>query len=63
MIEFDAELELDGKTATGITVPPSVLDALDSGKRPRVRVTINAHTYQSSASRTLKERSCRRHHP
>jgi Bacteriocin-protection, YdeI or OmpD-Associated/Domain of unknown function (DUF1905) len=48
MIEFDAELELDGKTATGITVPPSVLDALDGGKRPRVRVTLNGHTYQST---------------
>lgn len=48
MIEFDAELERAGKTATGITVPPDVLDALAGGKRPRVRVTINGHTYQST---------------
>ncbi len=48
MITFDAELELDGKTATGVTVPPSVLDALAGGKRPRIKVTINGHTYQST---------------
>jgi hypothetical protein len=48
MIEFEAELELDGKTATGITVAPEVVDALGGGRRPQVRVTINAHTYQST---------------
>ncbi len=48
MIEFEAELELHGKTATGITVPPEVVDAIGGGKRPRVRVTINAHTYPST---------------
>jgi hypothetical protein len=47
-MKFRAELQLDGKTATGITVPPEVLDGLDGGKRPAVRVTINGHTYPST---------------
>lgn len=48
MLRFRAELQLDGKTATGITVPPEVLDGLGGGKRPAVRVTINGHTYPST---------------
>jgi hypothetical protein len=47
-MRFRAELQLDGKTATGITVPPEVLDGLAGGKRPAVRVTINGHTYPST---------------
>ena len=47
-MRFRAELQLDGKTATGITVPPEVLDGLGGGKRPAVRVTINGHTYPST---------------
>jgi len=47
-MKFRAELQLDGKTATGITVPPEVLDGLGGGKRPAVRVTINGHTYPST---------------
>jgi hypothetical protein len=48
VLRFRAELQLDGKTATGITVPPEVLDGLGGGKRPAVRVTINGHTYPST---------------
>jgi hypothetical protein len=47
-VKFRAELQLDGKTATGVTVPPEVLDGLGGGKRPAVRVTINGHTYPST---------------
>lgn len=47
-MKFRAELQLDGKTATGITVPPEVLAGLGGGKRPAVRVTINGHTYPST---------------
>ncbi|WIE64557.1 YdeI/OmpD-associated family protein [Curtobacterium sp. MCLR17_036] len=37
------------KTATGLPVPPSVIEALGSGKRPAVVVTINGgHTYRST---------------
>jgi len=47
-MDFDATLELDGKTATGITVPPEVIDGLAAGKRPAVRVTINGHTFSTT---------------
>ncbi|GAA3342181.1 hypothetical protein GCM10017714_29400 [Curtobacterium pusillum] len=37
------------KTATGLPVPQSVIDALGSGKRPAVIVTINGgYTYRST---------------
>ncbi|MFN3430666.1 MAG: DUF1905 domain-containing protein, partial [Candidatus Sericytochromatia bacterium] len=37
-----------GKTATGIEVPPEVLEALGGGKRPLITVTINGFTYRSA---------------
>ncbi len=49
MIEFDAELkQAESKNATGIDVSPEILERLGAGKRPRVQVTINGHTYQST---------------
>ena len=37
------------KTATGLPVPPSVIEALGSGKRPAVVVTVNGgHTSRST---------------
>jgi len=47
-MEFHAPLDLDGKTATGITVPPEVIDALGGGKRPAVLVTINGHSFSTT---------------
>jgi hypothetical protein len=35
-MRFPATIELNGKSATGIQVPPGVLTALDAGKRPKV---------------------------
>jgi hypothetical protein len=49
-MRFRATLETEGKTATGINVPTDVVDALGGGKRPRVTVTINGHTYRSSVA-------------
>ncbi len=48
MPTFRAELQLDGKTATGVTVPSEVLDGLGAGRRPAVRVTINGHTFATT---------------
>lgn len=45
---FRATVELNGKTATGIEVPAEALAALDAGRRPKVRVTVNGYTYRSS---------------
>ncbi len=36
------------KTATGIRVPHEIVEALGSGKRPAVTVTINGFTYRST---------------
>jgi hypothetical protein len=47
-VEFRSTIQLNGKTATGIPVPPEVVAALDAGKRPKVLVTIGEHTYRSS---------------
>src|SRR5687767_4338339 len=39
-----------GRTVTGIEVPPEVVDALGSGKRPAVKVTLNGYTYRSTVA-------------
>ena len=48
---FRTTLELGGKTATGIAVPDEVVEALGSGRRPAVTVTLNgAYTYRSTVA-------------
>ena len=47
---FRTTIELGGKTATGFRVPAEVVAALGPGKRPRVSVTIGAHTYRSTVA-------------
>jgi Domain of unknown function (DUF1905)/Bacteriocin-protection, YdeI or OmpD-Associated len=49
-MRFRATLETEGKTATGVNVPAEVVEALGAGKRPRVKVTINGHSYRSSVA-------------
>ncbi len=49
-MKFRAEVELGGKTATGITVPDDVVAALDAGKRPPVVVTVGGHSYQTTVA-------------
>lgn len=49
-MRFHATLELNGKTATGIEVPPEVVGELGSGKRPKVKVTLNDHTYRTTVA-------------
>ena len=38
------------KTATGIHIPDEVVEALGSGKRPAIKVTINGFTYRSTVA-------------
>lgn len=47
-MRFRATVKQAGKTATGIPVPQEVVDELGAGKRPKVAVTVNGHTYRSS---------------
>jgi hypothetical protein len=49
-MRFRATLQLAGKTATGIEVPPEVVEALGAGRRPPVTVTLGAHTYRSTVA-------------
>jgi hypothetical protein len=49
-MSFRTTLELGGKTATGAEVPAQVVEALEAGRRPAVRVTINGYTYRSTVA-------------
>ncbi len=47
-MRFRTTIEQNGKTATGIPVPDEVVEALGSGKRPAVTITINGYTYRNT---------------
>ena len=49
-MEFRATVTLGGKTATGIQVPDDVVEALGSGKRPPVAVTVNGYAYRTTVA-------------
>ena len=49
-MRFRTTVQQSGRTATGIQVPDQVVEALGSGKRPAVKVTINGYTYRSSVA-------------
>lgn len=49
-MRFRMTLQLNGRTATGIEVPPEVVGALGGGKRPAVTVTLTGHTYRSTVA-------------
>jgi hypothetical protein len=47
-MRFRTTIVQSGKTATGIQVPDEVVEALGSGKRPAVKVTVNGYSYRST---------------
>jgi len=49
-MRFRTTIIAEGKTATGFRVPDSVVEALGSGKRPPVTVTINGYTYRNTVA-------------
>jgi hypothetical protein len=49
-VAFRATIELGGKTATGIEVPPEVVAALGTSRRPAVRVTLAGYEYRSTVA-------------
>jgi Bacteriocin-protection, YdeI or OmpD-Associated/Domain of unknown function (DUF1905) len=49
-VKFRTTILQGDKTATGIRVPDDVMTALNAGKKPKVSVTINGHTYRSSVA-------------
>ena len=46
-MRFRTTVELGGKTATGLTVPPEVVEALGGGRQPLVVVRVDGHSYRS----------------
>jgi hypothetical protein len=49
-MRFRTTILQGGKTATGIEVPEEIVTALGSGKRAKVKVTINGYTYRNSVA-------------
>ncbi len=49
-MEFHSTVELGGKTATGFEVPGDIVEALGSGKRPAVTITVGGHTYRTTVT-------------
>ena len=48
---FKTSLQLDSEVnATGIVVPPAVIERLAGGKRPPVVITIGGYTYRSTVA-------------
>ncbi|HYP19843.1 MAG TPA: DUF1905 domain-containing protein, partial [Chloroflexia bacterium] len=43
-------LQAEGLNATGISVPPGVIAALGTQKRPKVVVTLNGYTYRTTVA-------------
>jgi hypothetical protein len=50
MPEFKTTIRATGNN-TGIIVPESVLDQLDAGKRPAVKVTVDGYAYRSTVGK------------
>lgn len=49
-MRFRTTILQEGQTATGVRVPDEIVEALGSGKRPAVTVTINGFTYRSTVA-------------
>ncbi len=49
-MQFRTTILQGGKTATGIEVPEEIVTALGSGKRAKVKVTINGYTFRNSVA-------------
>jgi hypothetical protein len=49
--KFETTILTSGKTATGIRVPEDIVEKLDAGKKPPVKITINNnYTYRSTVA-------------
>jgi len=46
-MRFRTTILQSGKHATGIRIPPEIVDALGKGRRPAIRVTIGDYSYRS----------------
>ena len=49
-MKFRTTVLQSGRTATGIPIPESVMEALGAGRKPPVRITIGDYTYRSTVA-------------
>jgi hypothetical protein len=49
-MRFRTTIVQSGKNTTGIQVPDEIVEALGSGKRPAVKVTVNGYSYRSTVA-------------
>lgn len=49
-MKFKTTIKQTGKNTTGIEVPPEIIEALGSGKRPPVQVTLGTYSYRSTVA-------------
>ncbi len=50
MPTFHTTIKKSGGNATGIEVPPAIVESLGAGKKPPVLVTMNGKTYRSTVA-------------
>jgi hypothetical protein len=50
MMKFRTTILQSGKTATGIVVPPEIVEALGAGRKPAVSVTMNGFAYRTTVA-------------
>ena len=50
MAKFKTTILTAGKTATGICIPGEIVEALNAGKKPPIKVTLNGYTYRSTVA-------------
>lgn len=60
-MEFRGQVVLGGKTATGIEVPASVVEALGSAKQPAVIVGVGGHSYRVAFRKDAATSQARAH--
>jgi hypothetical protein len=49
-MKFKTKVLQAGKTATGIEIPPKVVESFGAGKKPPITVTINGYTYRNTVA-------------
>ncbi len=50
MAKFKTTLLTAGKTATGICIPDEIVEALNAGKKPPIKITLNGYTYRGTVA-------------
>ena len=46
--KFNTTVKSEGKNAAGIVVPPEIVEALGSGRNPKVKVSVNGYTFRGT---------------